>query len=133
VHRCVRELLAALPKAEPARPADPFPVAAAKAAVSLPVSEEDERIVDKHMAEVTAGHEVRPLTRRAEETARTAEPNWISVKDRLPLSGYPVRVDGGRAYYDALSGHWVSMVETPHRVIQWEVTRWADERTGPDE
>lgn len=51
-----------------------------------------------------------------------ARDQWVSVGERLPPENEPVMVDGGPAIFRR--GEWLSMVESPHRVIQWEVKRW---------
>lgn len=51
--------------------------------------------------------------------------DWISVEDKFPPHRAVVIVEGGIAYYDALSGVWISETgSAAGRVIQWEVTHW---------
>jgi hypothetical protein len=57
---------------------------------------------------------------------------WIPTSQCTPSERRPVMVDGGPAYWEFRDGgRWVSMVESPHRVIQWEATRWAELPVAP--
>jgi hypothetical protein len=47
---------------------------------------------------------------------------WIDVKERLPNGRRPVLVHGGVAYWTG--AQWMTMMDCPHRKIEWEVSEW---------
>ena len=66
-----------------------------------------------------------------DEIIDLCQPQWISVKDRLPESNKLVIVSGGIARYNGM--YWFSETSQADRRIEWEVTHWQPLPEPPEE